>query len=81
MPLIECWKHGVKVSPTTKCNHWKDKDGKPKRCGDVPACFYKTRVAKYQFIKAKSYSQDEVKEVEENETPKKPKLPYDAGFY
>lgn len=81
MEIIECWKHGVKITPNTKCNHWKDDKGNPKKCGDVPACFYKTNVAKYQYIKAQSYTKEEIEEMENHEQPKKPKIPYDASFY
>jgi len=46
--VIECWLHGIKVLSSTKCDYWKGKT-----CGEVSSCFYKSRVARYQYLKAK----------------------------
>lgn len=61
MALIECWKHGAKVLPTTKCDHFE----KGEVCGDHPNCFYTTRVARYQYLNRIHNPVEEVDEVEE----------------
>lgn len=57
--LIECWRHGVKVLPSTKCDYWENKI-----CGDVPACFFKTKVAKWQYFEGKKNEDEPNEEIE-----------------
>ena len=62
----------MKVLPTTRCDYWKDEKGNQKKCGDVPACFYKSSVARWQYLAAKKHNpagevDDEVDDVEEKQ--------------
>lgn len=58
--VIECWKEGIKVIPTTKCNHFEEGE----TCGDRPNCFFKTKVARWQFLNAKKNPAGETEDVE-----------------
>ena len=73
--LIDCWKHGVKVLPGTKCSHFEE----GKTCGDHPDCFYKSRVAKWQHFEAKKHNP--AGDVEENEVEEKHVENVDDAFW
>ena len=60
--LIECWRHGVKVLSSTKCDYWEGKT-----CGEVPACFYKTRNAKWQYFEAKKNPAEPEEEIQDED--------------
>jgi len=82
MAIIECWKHGIKVSSSTECDYWKDEEGKPKRYGDVESCFFRTKVAKWQYFEAKKLEEaGVVADDDEDNKPKRKPRQVDEAFF
>lgn len=72
MAIIECWKHGIKVTDRTMC----DQFNLP--CGEVSKCYYKTKMAKHDFFEAKNNPPPDVPETEQ---PQRKKVTVDAKFF
>jgi hypothetical protein len=69
--VLICWREGIKVLTTTKCNHFGGE-----QCGNVN-CYFKTKEAKRLFLFAKS---ENTNQAPSEETKPKKKF-VDKGFF